>query len=503
MTLLSGEFPKDEEREPTITPAIPEGSVRTIVVRLFPSGHQQRKLRKFAEESAKLWNEINYERRQQFFRQKKVNFKDTWDKYYEKYKKVLGVNAQAVLQKNNEAWSSFFSLLKQKPPFINHVSPPGYWKEDEKRKLILVVRQDRYEVDDEVRHVILLKDWKIEIPFEGRLRWFGAQGRLEIHVMGNKFYAHIPVDVGRTVAKKSNKPMKDSLVIHGERERIQVERPKGEKVASIDLGINMLATVVVDDGTVLFYRGSLVKSDYFYFQKKIAELDKLKSEAEKIQEVEAREEVLRERKRVFAKLYRRLLHYYRTLASHLAKSLWDLGVSTVYLGYPYFISQDKGNKFTVNMWSYRKLIDAIVNKLHEYGIITYLVVEYNTSRFCAYHGVKVERKPRGVINCPFAHKGHKLHSDVNGALNIMRLGVKKIVNALSKPLSFLVLSNRVIKGSNALDLGGTIAGGSRSVLNNMNSSEDVSYDLLYSTVLQNLLLTSSIFSVGTHLGRVL
>ncbi len=78
----------------------------------------------------------------------------------------------------------------------------------------------------------------------------------------------------------------------------------------------------------------------------------MKSKAEKIQEVEAREEVLRERKRVFAKLYRRLLHYYRTLASHLAKSLWNLGVSTVYLGYPYFISKDKGNKFTVNIWSY-------------------------------------------------------------------------------------------------------------------------------------------------------
>ncbi|MEW9492331.1 MAG: hypothetical protein TQ35_0009060 [Candidatus Aramenus sulfurataquae] len=54
--------------------------------------------------------------------------------------------------------------------FINHISPPGYWKEGGKRKLILVVRQDRYEVD-EVRHVIFLKDWKIKVPFEGRLRW--------------------------------------------------------------------------------------------------------------------------------------------------------------------------------------------------------------------------------------------------------------------------------------------------------------------------------------------
>jgi putative transposase len=67
--------------------------------------------------------------------------------------------------------------------------------------------------------------------------------------------------------------------------------------------------------------GSIIKSDYFYFQERIVELDKLKSEAEKVQEVEAREEVLRERERIFFKLYSRFLHYYRTLTSHLAKSL--------------------------------------------------------------------------------------------------------------------------------------------------------------------------------------
>ncbi|MEW9490919.1 MAG: hypothetical protein TQ35_0001760 [Candidatus Aramenus sulfurataquae] len=102
MALLSGEFPKDEERE-LITPAMPGGSVRTIVTRLFPNGYQQRKLTKLADVTAKLWNEANYERRQQFFQQKKVDLKDTWKKYYEKYKNVLGVNAQDVLQKNNEA----------------------------------------------------------------------------------------------------------------------------------------------------------------------------------------------------------------------------------------------------------------------------------------------------------------------------------------------------------------------------------------------------------------
>jgi putative transposase len=90
---------------------MPGGSARTIVIRLFPNGYQGRKLAKLAGVTAKLWNEVSYERRQQFFQQRKVDFKETWNKYYEKYKGVLGVNAQAVLRKNNEAWSSFFSLL--------------------------------------------------------------------------------------------------------------------------------------------------------------------------------------------------------------------------------------------------------------------------------------------------------------------------------------------------------------------------------------------------------
>ncbi|MCI2415755.1 MAG: hypothetical protein MPF33_11040 [Candidatus Aramenus sp.] len=52
--------------------------------------------------------------------------------------------------------------------------------------------------------------------------------------------------------------------------------------------------------------------------------------------------------------------------------------------------------------------------------------------------------PRGVDSCPF---GRKLHSNVNSALNIMKLGVKKIVNALKKPFSFLFTSRSIsLKG---------------------------------------------------------
>jgi len=108
------------------------------LVRLLPNGFQERKLRRLADISAKLFNELNYERRQQFFHGGKVDFEGTWDKCYEKYKEELGVNAQAVMQKNNEAWNSTFSLLKlrkeNKLPHMKHVGPPNYWKDGGDRK---------------------------------------------------------------------------------------------------------------------------------------------------------------------------------------------------------------------------------------------------------------------------------------------------------------------------------------------------------------------------------
>ena len=99
-----GEFFQDGERGPT-SPAIPgEGvysveftNVRTNVVRLLPNGAQERRLRRLADVCARLWNELNFERRRQFFGGGGVDFRGTWSKYYEKYRGVLGVNAQAVM----------------------------------------------------------------------------------------------------------------------------------------------------------------------------------------------------------------------------------------------------------------------------------------------------------------------------------------------------------------------------------------------------------------------
>ena len=457
----SGQFLGNGEREPT-SPAIPGEDIkeiefknrRTNLVRLLPNGFQERKLRRLANTSAKLFNEINYKRRQEFFHGGKVDFKGTYSKYYGKYRGELGsANTQQVLNKNNEAWSSFFSLLKLKkkgklPPHMKRVSPPRYWKDESGRKLILVVREDNYVVDE--KNHIILKYFNMEISFTGRLRWHGKQGRLEIYYdeTRNAWYASIPVEVG---VEKTKTGRKSKHVVRGERKSIQVKSPKGNKMASIDLGINVLASVVINDGTWLLYKGVRTKEDYFYFGRRISEAQSSADKARNIEEYEAYEELNRERRRLFKKLTRRLLHLYRNIASHLLRELHERGVSTIYLGYPLNIAQDKGNKFTVNLWSYRELMGIIELRAQEYGIRMFEVIEYNTSRICAYHGVEVVRGPREVVNCP---KGHKLHSDLNGALNILKKATGIVISAIKRPLSFIVDHNRVAPiGRNPLDLG--------------------------------------------------
>ncbi|MGC9209098.1 MAG: transposase, partial [Nitrososphaeria archaeon] len=312
------------------------------------------------------------------------------------------------------------------------VKPPGYMKEDRKRRLLLVIRNDGYVVDDQNR-AILLKRFKLRIPFAGRLQWYGKQGRLEIYYDETKqaWYASIPVEVG--VEAKRN-------VVKGERKEIQRERPKGNKSASIDLGINILASVIVSDGTWLLYRGSRAKEDFFYMQRTISEIRSLEDKAKNLRLKEWSEELRLERRRLEGKLNRRIAHLYRTLASHLIEKLWSLGVSEIYLGYPYEIAQEKGNKLTENLWSYRELMDAIELEAQEYGIKVYEVIEHSTSRLCAYHAVEVTRSPRGVVKCPL---GHRLHSDLNGALNILRKAAGLMVRSVARPLSYIVMHSGV------------------------------------------------------------
>ena len=85
------------------------------------------------------------------------------------------------------------------------------------------------------------------------------------------------------------------------------------------LGINVLASVEVDD-TWILYRGIRTKEDYFHLEKRISWVQSLTDKTRDIAELVAYEELLGELRRLHGKLTRRL-HLYRNFASHLIKTL--------------------------------------------------------------------------------------------------------------------------------------------------------------------------------------
>jgi transposase len=217
---------------------------RTNVVKLVVDKETHEKLRDLAVVTAKCWDEVNWLRMQQFKRGERVDFAETEKEVYEKYKHVLKVNAQQVARKNAEDWRSFFSLIKEKRegklPKWFKPRPPGYWKdEDGKYKLIIIIRNDRYVVDEDKR-IIYLRDFDLTLRFKGKLKWHGRQGRLEViyNEARRSWYAHIPVEVE------------------------VVTEAKGNLRAGVDLGIVNLATVYVEDGTWYIFKGGGVLSQY-------------------------------------------------------------------------------------------------------------------------------------------------------------------------------------------------------------------------------------------------
>ena len=88
---------------------------RSSVVVLAVDKVAEAKLKLLCSLSSKLWNEVSYARRRMFFETGRVDLKSTYKEFYEKYKVLIGsATAQQVLNKNDEAWRSFLSLLKLK-----------------------------------------------------------------------------------------------------------------------------------------------------------------------------------------------------------------------------------------------------------------------------------------------------------------------------------------------------------------------------------------------------
>jgi len=394
---------------------------RTVTVKLQPSKEQEKTLFKLADAGAKVWNRVNYLRRQQFFQEQIVDFNSTEKTVYEEFKREIGsATVQQIARKNAEAWRSFFSLLRKKrngelPTWLKP-KPPNYLKEDGRRKPLILLRNDQYKIEG---NKLVLKGLgrfkRLEVQFKGRIHLKGKQGRLEITYdpVKRKWYAHVSL----TVEEK----------LEGE-EWVSIPRqPKGSLSAGIDLGVNNLMAVYVDNGESFLVNGRPLKSIDFYWRWKIAEYQsKLTKSGAKTS---------RKLRRMHGKAKLQAKHYINTAVRGTVRKLYDLGVSKIVVGYPKGIARnsDKGkrqNFLLSHVWRFNYVIKRLTEVAEEYGIRVVVVDEAFTSRVCPVCGKPHEgaRFVRGLFKCPAT--GLIFNADLVGAFNILRKVVKTITPSL-------------------------------------------------------------------------
>ncbi|WP_087036129.1 RNA-guided endonuclease InsQ/TnpB family protein [Thermococcus litoralis] len=391
---------------------------RTITVKLQPSKAQEEALKELAQISSKVWNRVNYLRRQEFFEGKPIEFNKTEKIVYEEFKSEIGsATVQQIARKNAEAWRSFFTLLRKKrngelPNWLKP-KPPNYIKDGG----LIVLRNDQYKIEG---NKLILKGLgkfeRLEVQFKGRIHLKGKQGRLEITYdpIRRKWYAHISI----TVEKKLQ---------GGEWVKLP-RQPSGNLSAGIDLGVNNLMAVYVENGESFLVNGRPLKSIAFYWQKRIAEYQSRlnKSGAKKSRKLS----------RMHEKAKLRARHYINTAVRQTVERLYHLGVSRIVVGYPKEIARnpDKGRKqnyLLSHVWRFNYVIKRLREVAEEYGIEVIITDEAFTSKTCPVCGKPHEgaRFVRGLFKCP--RTGLVFNADLVGAFNILKRVAKTITPSLS------------------------------------------------------------------------
>ncbi|WP_297503660.1 transposase, partial [Thermococcus sp.] len=332
---------------------------RTVTIKLQPSREQEKTLSKLDDTGARVWNRVNYLRRQQFFKEQLVDFNKTEKIVYEEFKREIGsATAQQITRKNAESWRSFFSLLRNKrngelPEWLKP-KPPNYLKKDGKRKPLIILRNDQYRIEG---NKLILKGLgkfkRLEIQFKGRIHLKGKHGRLEItyDAVKRKWYAHVSLTV-------------EGKLINGEWVKVP-RQPLGNLFAGIDLGVNNLMAVYVENGESFLVNGRPLKAIDFYFRRIIADYQS------KLNKSGAKKSRKLKRMHVKAKLQAR--HYINTAVRQTLERLYHLGVSRIVVGYPKGIARnsDKGKKqnfLLSHVWRFNTVIQRLKEVSEEYGI---------------------------------------------------------------------------------------------------------------------------------------
>lgn len=201
----------------------------------------------------------------------------------------------------------------------------------------------------------------------------------------------------------------------------EVSKGREEKIASIDLGIDNLATIVSDDFTIIF-SGKFVKSYNKLFNKTLAKLNSIKD----LQKIKG---TTRRIKKLYYDREQYIEDVFHKISRKIVNLLIDSKITKLIVGY------NKGWKQNVNMGKknnqkftqipFARLVSYLEYKCELACIEIVIHEESYTSKCDSLAFEKIgkhenylgRRRKRGLFQ---SSVGKLINADVNGALNIMR-----------------------------------------------------------------------------------
>ena len=374
-------------------------------------------LLRLLDASASLWNELTYERRQNYF-----GDGDVWDtsEYRGQYNGVVGsATVQQVTRKNSEAWRSFFAL-KEKGEQAN---PPSYWgNEEDGRELRTYIRNNQYTIQWGKRSRLEipvgqeLKDEyglgyheRLRLEVRGNPKWDGEQGRLELEYdeVSDTFRAFQPVTVP------------DS----------RLDSPLASHEAALDVGANNLVACSTTTGNQYLYDG---RELFGRFRETTQEIARLQS---KLREGRYSSKRIR---RLYRQRTKHRDHAQNALVRDLVERLYDEGVATVYVGDLTDVLEThwsvEANAKTHNFWAFKRFINRLACVCEEYGISLEAKSEAWTSQECPQCG-STDRTHRhqDTLMCRCGFKGH---ADLTASETFLREHSDCEIRPMARPVRF-------------------------------------------------------------------
>lgn len=198
-------------------------------------------------------------------------------------------------------------------------------------------------------------------------------------------------------------------------------RNRKEKVASIDLGIDNLATLISENSAILF-SGKFIKSYNQFFNKVVAKLNRIKD----LQKIKG---ITKQIKKLHYDRDNYLEDVFHKVSRKIVDLLVDSNITKLVVGYnkgwKQNIDMGKRNNQKFTQIPFARLISYLEYKCELAGIEIITNEESYTSKYDSlafevigkHDSYLGRRKKRGLFQ---SSTGRIINADVNGALNIMR-----------------------------------------------------------------------------------